>query len=186
MTLIGAKRKAAHAVARIGVTTNPNMFTTGAAKDCIKPLIDLCNVEDELAQFEASLALTNLASVGEDLKLTIYRSAGVGMMQSLCASENLLVQQAAAGCLCNMCTCDPILEEIEKGTAAGKSHVRIFLVLTQQAEQPETMRYAVSALANLSGAKNTIRQPYILFGCPKAHSVNLFGCSSNTARYACP
>mmetsp|Transcript_36177 Transcript_36177/g.95128 ORF Transcript_36177/g.95128 Transcript_36177/m.95128 type:complete len:175 (+) Transcript_36177:421-945(+) len=70
-------------------------------------------------------------------------------MELLAASDNPQVQRAAAGALCNLCTCEPILEAIASGSETGTRHVRILLVLSQ-ADDPETARYAVSGLANLA------------------------------------
>jgi hypothetical protein len=61
------------------------------------PLLDLVNGESELGQFEASLALTNLASLGPDIKLSIVRNRGWHQMEYLCSSTNTLVQRAATG-----------------------------------------------------------------------------------------
>jgi hypothetical protein len=144
------RRKAAHALARIGVTTDPHLFSHGAANDMVVPLLDLINGENELAQFEAALALTNLASLSPDIKLSILRNRGWAQMEFLCSSDNLQVRRAATGALCNLATCEPILEAIENKTDAGKRHVRIFLVLSQS-EDTDTVKYAVSALANLAG-----------------------------------
>ena len=143
------KRRAAHALARIGVTTDPHLFSHGAAADMVAPLLDLVNGDSELAQFEAALAITNLAARGDDLKRSILLQHGWTLMESLCASDNPQVQRAATGALCNLVTHQLVLEAVEARTPAGLRHVRLFLVLTQ-AEDVETVQYAASALANLA------------------------------------
>ena len=56
---------------------------------------DLINDGNELAHFEAALALTNLASLGHELKLTILRNKGWMQMEYLCSSDNLQVSNPA-------------------------------------------------------------------------------------------
>jgi hypothetical protein len=77
VTLKGIRLSAAHAIARICVSTDPHLFTSGVAQDCVPRLLLLADGEDELAQFEAALSLTNLASLNEDTKDLILRSKGL-------------------------------------------------------------------------------------------------------------
>lgn len=60
------RREAAHALAKMLVTTNPTLLSEHARLGSIRPLLYLCRENDstELQQFEALLAVTNIISCG--------------------------------------------------------------------------------------------------------------------------
>jgi len=67
-----ARREAAHAAAKILVTTNPTLLSEPLRLAAVAPLLLLCRDVDasNLQQFEACLALTNLTSVGAPEQVT--------------------------------------------------------------------------------------------------------------------
>lgn len=146
---------AAHAIAKIGVSTNPNLCPGGTVYELVGPLTLLTRGESELQQFEAALALTNLASMDDDMKDHLVKHGVWRQLEFLCASSNDKVQAAAAGGLCNLVTCPSIIEKIvkqgEEGLTkqGGSSIVRFFCVMCH-AENPDTQRACAGALAMLA------------------------------------
>lgn len=94
---------AGQALAKLAITADPNIAFKGeTASELVRPFVTLCNGESPLRQFEALMALTNLASMGERLRKVIISAQGVKAMESLQFSENLMIQRAATEALCNM------------------------------------------------------------------------------------
>jgi hypothetical protein len=63
------KLKAAQALAKICITSDPNVAFSGQrAAELVRPLLALTKERKGLLQFEAGLALTNLASMNDDIR----------------------------------------------------------------------------------------------------------------------
>lgn len=60
------------------------------------------------------MALTNLASVGEDIQVKIVQDGGWNDLSNMLASDNVRVQCAAVECMTNLILCPPIVERLEK------------------------------------------------------------------------
>ncbi|KAI8803798.1 armadillo-type protein [Cladochytrium replicatum] len=138
---------AAQALAKIAITTDPNVaFKSPLASELVRPLVLLCNSENELRQFEGLMALTNLASMQEsDVCTRIVQAKGVRAMENLQLSDNPLVQRAATEALCNMMVDPNVFEMYEK----SPNRIRIMVALSD-AEDAGTRRAASGALAMLS------------------------------------
>ena len=61
-------QKAAQALAKIMISTNPTMLKNQYIFDAISVLLRLCDAPDNLLQFEALMALTNISSTGDEAK----------------------------------------------------------------------------------------------------------------------
>ena len=77
------RASATHAIAKVLVTTNPNLLTPAQRMGAIAPLLRLCREpkSSNLEQFEALLALTNIASVGDDEKARIVNERGIHALE---------------------------------------------------------------------------------------------------------
>lgn len=137
------------ALARIAITTNPNLFPQqGVAFDMVPPLLMLCKTAShELHQFEALMALTNLSSMGPDLRDKIMVEKGWTELTMLLASENYRVQRAAVECLTNLVMCEKAMERLH--SPAGEQDIRFFLIFSQTSDVP-TQCAATGALAMIS------------------------------------
>ncbi|KAI9354884.1 armadillo-type protein [Zopfochytrium polystomum] len=147
--------KAAHALAKIAITTDPNVAFKGErAAELVRPLVALCNGQDALQQFEALLALTNLASFDDDVRTRIVLAKGVKAMEFLQFSDNDLIRRAATEALCNMMFEPTVFQSYANSTAPGR--LRMMLALCD-VEDLETRRAATGALAILSSDQNACR-----------------------------
>jgi len=105
------KTKAAHCVAKLAITANPNIAFPGQrAAELARPLINLIKMEGRLMQFEGLMALTNLSCESNDLRMRIVREEGVHAIEDLMFDEDWLVRRAATECMTNMLNCDKVYE----------------------------------------------------------------------------
>ncbi|TPX60752.1 hypothetical protein SpCBS45565_g07434 [Spizellomyces sp. 'palustris'] len=146
---------AAQALAKVAITVDPNLAFKGQrAAEIVRPLIALCNGENGLRQFEALMALTNLASMNDEVRTRIVQAGGVKAMEYLQFSDNEMISRAATEALCNMMF-DP--QVYNSYANAGQSHrLRMFVALSD-AEDFGTRRAAAGALAILSSSENACR-----------------------------
>ncbi|ORX57842.1 ARM repeat-containing protein [Piromyces finnis] len=140
---------ATQALAKIAITMDPRLaFKSAKATDLVRPLIIMCKKGSLLQQFEALMALTNLGSVDDDLRMKILKEDGIKAMESLQFTENVMVRRAATEALCNM------MYEPEVYTSYIQSPSKIkLLVALSDVEDFETRRAASGALAVLSQAE---------------------------------
>ena len=97
------KMIAAQALAKLAITSDPKLAFPGQrCLEVVRPLVSLLSAEHGLMQFEGLMALTNLASVSDDVRKRILREGGVGHMESLMFEEHELIRRAATEALCNM------------------------------------------------------------------------------------
>ncbi|OQS05354.1 unc-45 family protein [Thraustotheca clavata] len=146
-----ASTPAQHAVAKILITTNPNLIPSSQLLSSIHPLINLLKEKSEstLIQFEALMALTNVASVSEETKRRILSNNGLMTIQYLQFSDHNMVRRAATECLTNLLPCDEVLEKI----FCQPDKIRLWLALSsvEEAEEDfETARAASGAIAMVS------------------------------------
>jgi len=150
-------RTAAHALARILISTNPShVFGSSGASltSAIRPLTALLTpdpTEDApnlLPVFESLLALTNLASTSDAARATIIRHA-LAPLEAALLSPTTPVQRAAAELACNLCAAPQgaALFADGSGPAARRMHL---LCALADADDEATRRAAAGALAMLS------------------------------------
>ncbi|KAG9301505.1 hypothetical protein G9A89_008357 [Geosiphon pyriformis] len=139
----------AQALAKIAITIDPNLAFRGEkAADLIRPFLSLCQGQNELCQFEALMALTNLGSTDNDIRNLIFDAKGIPIIENLQFSDNIMIRRAATECLCNMMYCEPVYEMYsDPGKAANK--IKILLALSD-VDDLETRRASSGILAILS------------------------------------
>jgi hypothetical protein len=97
------KMLAAQAIAKIGITNDPRLSFPGQrVLEVVRPLVQLLKSEQGLQQFEALMALTNLAGTSDDVRQRIVKEHGVQLMESLMFEEHDLIRRASTEALCNM------------------------------------------------------------------------------------
>uniref|UniRef100_A0AAV1UNG9 UNC-45/Cro1/She4 central domain-containing protein n=1 Tax=Peronospora matthiolae TaxID=2874970 RepID=A0AAV1UNG9_9STRA len=143
---------AGQAMAKILISTNPNLVPSSSLFSSIRPLLDLCKGDQQLLQFEALMALTNVASVSQDTKARIVgEPQGLSTLQYLQFSEHELVRRAATEAICNLLPNDTVIEQIFMKEEKIRLWVA-FASLEDEAEDFETARAAGGALAMVSQA----------------------------------
>ncbi|XP_055614210.1 protein unc-45 homolog B [Uranotaenia lowii] len=145
-TAVG-KRHAAQALSRIGITINPEVAFPGQRNlEVIRPLVNQLHPEcNALENFEALMALCNLASMNESTRQRIIKEQGISKIEAYMAEDHLMLQRAATQCMCNMVQAPDVVKMHEKENDRVK-----FLALLTQEEDEDTALAATGALAYLT------------------------------------
>lgn len=166
------KRQAAQALSRIGITINPEVAFPGQRKshtnrncsnealnfsspiyplgnlEVIRPLLNQLHVDcTALENFEAMMALCNLAAMNETVRQRILKEGGLQKVELYLMEDHLLLCRAAVQVVCNMVVSDDVVKVHEKENDRVK-----FLALLCQEEDEETAMAAAGALACLTSA----------------------------------
>jgi hypothetical protein len=136
---------AAQALAKLGITSDPRLAFPGQRSlEVVRPLVSLLSADHGLMQFEGLMALTNLASMNDDIRRRILKEGGVGLMESLMFEEHELIRRAATEALCNMIC----LEEVTARFHRSDDIERVKLWTLFAGEEDE--RLAIAASGGLS------------------------------------
>lgn len=157
---------AAQALAKLVITTPPNLLfpppLTTSCLDCLTPLYHLlCDPSSALLQqFEALMALTNLASIEPsiagriiDASITPHQQDGMwrgtgrddtvlvlSKIEECLISDNLLIRRAATELICNLVSSQRGFDEYtstsEKQGGRTESRLRLLLILSNSDDLP--------------------------------------------------
>lgn len=141
------KKQASQALARIGITINPEVAFPGQRMlEVVRPLLNLLHPEcTALENFEALLALCNLASVSTSVRKRILKENGLHKIETYMFEEHTLLRRAATQVVTNL-----IMEEDVVTLYEGENDKTKFLVLLCFEEDTETVEAASGALAMLT------------------------------------
>lgn len=125
-------RNLRHCIGKMLVTTNPSLLTSAQRMGAIKPLIQLVREvgSSDLQQFEALMALTNIASVGDDTKNKIVAERGLAAFKFAMFSEHEMVKQAATEAMVNMVGNPKFMEQLRE-----EEELRLWLALAADFEE---------------------------------------------------
>jgi len=71
--------------------------------ELVRPIIKLLKVEHTaLENFEALMALTNLASISENVRKRILKEGGFSNIEQYIFDEHPMLKRAATECMCNL------------------------------------------------------------------------------------
>ena len=139
--------KAAQAISKILITTNPQLAFPGErVLETVSPLVRLLKSERQLQQFEALMALTNLASLGPKLCSKIVTEKGVHWVESLQFEEHEMLRRAATECICNLVACEEVKQLYRQ---EGSDRLKL-LTLFSGEEDLQLKKAALGALCILS------------------------------------
>uniref|UniRef100_A0AAY4BG94 UNC-45/Cro1/She4 central domain-containing protein n=1 Tax=Denticeps clupeoides TaxID=299321 RepID=A0AAY4BG94_9TELE len=136
------KVKASQALAKITITSNPEIAFPGERiYEVVRPLVNLLHLECTLLQnFEALMALTNLAGINERLsRQKIIKEKAVSKVEGYMFEEHELVRAAATECMCNLA----LSTEVQKLFLATGND-RLKLVVLFCGEEDERLRKAAA------------------------------------------
>ena len=139
---------AAQALARIGISMDPKVSFPGQRTiEVIRPLIRLLDVEcSALENFEALLALTNLAQIDESTQRSIMKNAGFSKIEHYIYDDHPMLKRASTQCVTNMITNPDVVKIFEE----DNDRVKYWLYLCSE-EDRDTIVAAAGGLAMLTG-----------------------------------
>ncbi|XP_069675241.1 protein unc-45 homolog B [Periplaneta americana] len=141
------KKQAAQALARIGITINPEVAFPGQrCAEVIRPLLSLLSLDcSALENFESLLALCNLAGVNETVRKRIIKEGGVPKIENYMYEEHEMLRRAATQAMTNLIVSPDVVKIYE-----GSNDRTKLLVLLCSEEDEETSMAAAGALAMLT------------------------------------
>ncbi|KDN43171.1 hypothetical protein RSAG8_06324, partial [Rhizoctonia solani AG-8 WAC10335] len=149
------------ALAKLTITHPPNILFGNSPRSAIGPLSALLSHKDAntLQQFEALMALTNLAGVDAD---GVLKSVGVRRIEELMLEEHKMVRRAAVELLCNLVGSEEIWErytgegeDVDQASKAVQSRLHVLMALSDVEDLP-TRRAASGALAMLTSSTSAV------------------------------
>ncbi|GAB1600206.1 protein unc-45 homolog B-like [Argonauta hians] len=143
------KECAAHSLAKIGVTMDPNIAFPGQRMyEVVRPIIYLLDIKHTgIQNFEALMALTNLASVGESVRKRILSENGFPQIEHYLYEDHDMIRRAATECVCNMVMSD----DVKKLFEGENDRVKLMLLFSSNEDEPTALG-AAGALAILSSS----------------------------------
>ncbi|KAJ8916639.1 hypothetical protein NQ315_000284 [Exocentrus adspersus] len=143
------KRQAAQALARIGITMNPEVAFPGQrALEVIRPLILLLHPDcSGLENFEALMALCNIAQISETARQRILKEDGFSKIEHYMFEEHEQLCRAATQCMCNMTQSEEVVKKFEGDNDRVKYAVSLCLD-----EDKDTAMAAAGMLAIITSA----------------------------------
>ncbi|KAL8800323.1 MAG: hypothetical protein Q9223_002347 [Gallowayella weberi] len=164
-----ARRTAAHALARVLISLNPTLvFPTAGSPpltSAIRPILSLLS-EDQadisegprnlLPNFEALLALTNLASTPSGEATEIIIRQALPLIEDLLLSNNPLIQRATTELVCNFMNSPAGIEIFADESKAADRRLHILLALAD-VDDAGTRKAAGGALAALTCYEGVVK-----------------------------
>uniref|UniRef100_A0A4W5JAE3 Unc-45 myosin chaperone A n=1 Tax=Hucho hucho TaxID=62062 RepID=A0A4W5JAE3_9TELE len=135
------KTKAAQALAKITITSNPEIAFPGERiYEVVRPLVSLLTLDCSLLQnFESLMALTNLAGISERLRQKIIKEKAVPKVEGYMFEEHDLVRAAATECMCNL-----VLSTEVQQLYVATGNDRLKLLVLYSGEEDERLRKAAA------------------------------------------
>ncbi|XP_066149150.1 protein unc-45 homolog B [Euwallacea fornicatus] len=143
------KRQAAQALARIGITMNPEVAFPGQrALECIRPMLSLLHQDcTGLENFEALMALCNIAQMNEAARQRIVKEGGFYKIEHYMYEDHQYISRAAVQCMCNLVQSEDIIQKFFTG---DNDRVK-YIVSCCLDEDEHTAMAASGTLAVLTG-----------------------------------
>ncbi|KAH9373432.1 hypothetical protein HPB48_009477 [Haemaphysalis longicornis] len=170
------KTIAAQALARLGITINPEVAFPGQrAAEVIRPLMALLHPEcSALQNFESLMALTNLATVSESVRARMIKDGGITTIENYCYEDHPMLKRAGVQCVLNLMQSEEASSFLSFTCPKG-DRVK-YLTLCLEDDDYETALAAAGALAILTSVSNPACQKVVevkdweeIFGGLAAH-----------------
>lgn len=151
-TTVG-RTKASQALAKIAISTNPEISFPGQrVTEVVRPLLGLLHPDrTALENFEALMALTNLASVNSTTRKQICKDDGFMTVEQYMYDDNDILRRASVECMCNLVQEEEVVERFTRENDRVK-----LLVLYCGNEDLSLCLAAAGTLAQLSFERKII------------------------------
>jgi hypothetical protein len=141
------KNIASQALARIGITINPEVAFPGQrCVEVVRPLIALLHPDcTGLQNFEALMALTNLAQVSDSVRSRMIKDGGFSRIENYMYEDHDMIKRAATQCMLNLILSVEVVRIYE-----GENDRLKYLVVLSEDDDLETAKAASGALAMIT------------------------------------
>ncbi|KAH0944696.1 hypothetical protein HN011_005828 [Eciton burchellii] len=149
------KKQASQALARLGITINPEVAFPGQRiMEVVRPFINLLNPEcTALENFESLMALCNLAGVNDNVRKRILKEGGFQKIETYIYEEHDMLRRAAIQVVNNLIMCKETMQYFEQENDRVK-----YLVILCMEEDQDTSMAAAGALAMLTTSKKVCQK----------------------------
>ncbi|XP_070530497.1 protein unc-45 homolog B-like isoform X2 [Cardiocondyla obscurior] len=143
------KKQASQALARLGITINPEVAFPGQRiMEVVRPFINLLSPEcSALENFESLLALCNLAGVSDSVRRRILKEGGFQKIEAYMYEDHDMLRRASTQVMNNLIMCEEVIQYFEQQNDRVK-----YLVILCEDEDQDTSMAAAGALAMLTSA----------------------------------
>ncbi|XP_014208600.1 protein unc-45 homolog B [Copidosoma floridanum] len=147
------KKQAAQALARLGITIDPQVAFPGQRMyEVVRPLIDLLHPDcNALENFEALMALCNLAGVSDSLRKRMLKEGCFLKVENYMYEDHDMLVRAATQLINNLIMCDETIPYYEGNNDRVK-----YLVILCMSEDEETSSAAAGALSMLTSVSKVV------------------------------
>lgn len=158
LTAIGALRSThedmrdlQQAAAQLCISINPALFSYHDSLDLVPALLPLLSDGHELLQYESCLALTNLLSLNEELRLRAFSGGAWSLFRDILFGDNDMLRAAALEGWCNLASSPKVQQSIgEKVNASSNvEDLRLMLAFCLESNNPRAQQAAAGVLATL-------------------------------------
>ncbi|XP_076642335.1 unc-45 myosin chaperone [Halictus rubicundus] len=141
------KKQASQALARLGITINPEVAFPGQRMmEVVRPFINLLNQEcSALENFEALMALCNLAGINDSIRKRILKEGGFQKIENYMFEDHDMLKRASTQVVNNLMMCEDTIKYYEQENDRVK-----YLVILCEDEDVDTSLAAAGALAMLT------------------------------------
>lgn len=141
------KKQAAQALSRIGITINPEVAFPGQRSlEVVRPLLALLHPDcTALENFEALMALCNLAGMNDSTRNRILKEGGLPKIEHYMYEDHQMLVRAATQCICNLVQSEDVIKTYEANNDKAK-----YLYILCQDEDIDTALAAAGALCMLT------------------------------------
>merc|ERR1712240_574744 len=147
------ERAAAQALSRIGITQDPSIAFPGQRScDVVRPIAKLLKEEfSSIENFEALLALGNLANVNESVRGRMLKETDVVMsIENYMYQDHMMLRRAAVQCVLNLCQSEVQVKRCE----GNNDRVKYLVLCMGDAEDEEVVKAAAGAIAILTSSSS--------------------------------
>lgn len=147
------KKQASQALARLGITINPEVAFPGQrSMDVVRPFINLLNPEcSALENFESLMALCNLAGVNNSVRKHILKEGGFQKIEAYMYEDHDMLRRASTQVINNLVMCEDVIQYFEQ----ENDRVKYLVILCEDEDQATSMA-AAGALAMLTSASKKV------------------------------
>ncbi|XP_066602124.1 protein unc-45 homolog B-like [Prorops nasuta] len=147
------KKQAAQALARLGITINPETAFPGQRiMEVVRPLLNLLNPDcTALENFESMMALCNIAGVNNSTRKHILKEGGFPKIEAYMYEDHEMLRKASIQVINNLVMCEDTVTFFEQENDRVK-----YLVILCEDEDEDTCKAASGALAMLTSMSKKV------------------------------